>query len=122
MKRTIVRQNGAGVMVVAPTAGDKPLLWDISSALELVAQLREENCESMILPRELICPEFFDLSTTLAGQVLQKYSNYQVRLAIVGDFSDASKSLRDFIYESNRGRNFFFLPTADQALQRLAQR
>lgn len=52
-----------------------------------------------------LSPDFFRLSTGLAGAVLQKCTNYSFRLAIVGDISaHTAKSgpLRDFVYESNK--------------------
>ncbi|WP_083996437.1 DUF4180 domain-containing protein [Desulfosporosinus acididurans] len=56
-----------------------------------------------------IFEDFFDLKTKLAGEILQKFVNYHVRIAIVGDFSGyKSKSLKDFIYESNNGKDVFF--------------
>jgi hypothetical protein len=57
---------------------------------------------TIILRKELLAETFFDLSSRIAGEILQKVSNYGMRLAIVGDFTIyLSKSLRDFIYESN---------------------
>ena len=48
--------------------------------------------------------------------------NYQMRLAIVGDFSHyTSKPLRDFIYESNNGKQVGFWPTVEAALAWLDQ-
>jgi hypothetical protein len=56
----------------------------------------------------------------MAGEILQKFSNYRMRLAIVGDFSEyKSKSLRDFIRESNRTGTINFVGTIDEALLRL---
>lgn len=56
----------------------------------------------------------------MAGDILQKYTNYQVKIAIVGDFEVyGSKSLRDFIYESNKGSQVFFLPTEEAAVKKL---
>jgi len=50
-----------------------------------------------------ITEEFFDLSTSIAGEVAQKFVNYGFKLAIIGDFSGyASKSLHDYIYECKR--------------------
>ena len=46
------------------------------------------------------------------------------RAAIFGDFSaytEVSKSLRDFIYECNRGTAVFFVPTRQEAEERLSQ-
>jgi hypothetical protein len=44
-----------------------------------------------------------------------------MKVAIVGDFSVyTSKSLRDFIYESNKGKCIFFLNSEEQALEKLS--
>lgn len=41
--------------------------------------------------------------------------------AIYGDFSHyTSKSLKDFIYESNKGKDFFFAATQEEAIRKLA--
>jgi hypothetical protein len=73
-----------------------------------------------LLNKTNIAEDFFDLSTRLAGEILQKYTNYQVKIAIVGDFDQyKSKSLKDFIYESNQGSRAFFLQDKQAALQAL---
>ena len=42
------------------------------------------------------------------------------KAAIYGDYSHyASKPLRDFIRESNHGKDFFFVSTMKEAVQRL---
>lgn len=65
---------------------------------------------------------FFVLSTGLAGEILQKYVNYGGRMAIYGDYSRyTSKPLKDFMYESNKGRDFFFVSTKDEAIAALAK-
>lgn len=62
------------------------------------------------------------LSTGLAGEFLQRFVNYQIKLAIYGDFSrDTSKPLHDFIRESNRGDSVFFTATAEEAIDRLSR-
>lgn len=80
----------------------------------------ETGCYRLILNKSAICEEFFDLKTKLAGDILQKFVNYHVKIAIVGDFSVyTSKSLRDFIYESNEGKTIFFLQDEKQAIEKL---
>ena len=94
------------------------LITDGSSAMELLAAVRyETGCSAMVLRKEQIDEPFFRLSTGLAGEVLQKFVNYRMRLAIVGDFSGyTSKPLRDFIRESNEGRHVCFQPDEEAAL------
>ena len=91
-------------------------------AMELIASARyETGCRALILPKAALHEDFFRLSTGLAGEVLQKFVNYDMKLAIVGDFSHyTSKPLQDFIRESNRGKTVFFLPTEPEALQKLS--
>ncbi len=56
----------------------------------------------------------------MAGEILQKFSNYRVRLVVVGDFSKfTSQSLKDFIYESNKERHVNFAGSLDEALDYL---
>lgn len=66
---------------------------------------------------------FFVLSTGLAGEILQKYVNYGGRIAIYGDYSNyTSKPLKDFMYESNKGKDVFFVSDEEQAADMLAFR
>ena len=91
-------------------------------AMDLIASARyETGCRALILPKATLHEDFFHLSTGLAGEVLQKFVNYDMKLAIVGDFSHyTSKPLQDFIRESNRGKTVFFVPTEPEALQKLS--
>jgi hypothetical protein len=60
------------------------------------------------------------LKSGIAGEILQKFSTYNFRLAIVGTFSEVqSKSLRDFIYESNKYGRINFVGSHDEAFERL---
>lgn len=88
------------------------------SAMELLASVRyETGCSAIVLHKEQLDEPFFRLSTGLAGEVLQKFVNYQMRLGIVGDFSGyTSKPLQDFIRESNEGRQICFQPDEKSAL------
>ena len=94
------------------------LVTDGPSAMDLLATARyETGCSALVLHKEQLDESFFRLSTGLAGEVLQKFVNYQMKLAIVGDFSGyASKPLRDFIRESNEGRQICFQPDEEAAL------
>lgn len=66
---------------------------------------------------------FFDLKSGIAGDILQKFSTYRVRLAIVGDFSKyRSKSLNDFVYESNKGRHINFVNSTADAVKILSDK
>ncbi|MCC7432812.1 DUF4180 domain-containing protein [Candidatus Peregrinibacteria bacterium] len=70
----------------------------------------------IIIHESGLASEFFELRTGLAGEILQKFSNYNCELAIVGDFSKyPSKALEDFIRESNRQGRINFVDSIEQA-------
>ncbi len=110
--------NGITVAIVQST---QKLIADAQSALDLMMSVQyETNCSRIAINKEAVSEDFFILSTGLAGQVLQKFVNYQVKLAVFGDFSRyTSKPLKDFIFESNRGRDVFFVPDEDAAVEKL---
>lgn len=97
-------------------------ITDAQSVLDFIATVRyETECERIIVDKSAVAEDFFRLSTGLAGEILQKFVNYHTKLAIVGDFSKyTSKPLQDFIYESNKGKDFFFVGTAQEAIERLS--
>ena len=76
------------------------------------------NCSTIILKKENIVEDFYNLSTGIAGEILQKFSTYRKRMAIIGDFETIkSKFLRDFIYESNKTKQIIFVKTLEEALK-----
>ncbi|MEE0435523.1 MAG: DUF4180 domain-containing protein [Peptococcaceae bacterium] len=106
---------------IASITGNKPLITDTDSALDLMINARYETGVScFIIEKEIFCNEFFILSSGLAGEILQKLVNYQFKIAIIGDFSVySSKPLLDFIFESNQGHDVFFVTTMEEALKKL---
>ncbi|MNP01555.1 hypothetical protein D3C76_933750 [compost metagenome] len=118
MNITKINVNGGNIAVVS---GSEVLIEDVQSALDLMATVRyETDCDRIVIHKNCLSENFFDLKTRLAGEILQKFINYSVQAAIVGDFSMySSKSLKDFIYECNNGKDIFFLPTEEEAIERL---
>lgn len=97
------------------------LINEPQDALDLMATIMHlHECNKIVISESSITKSFFYLKTGIAGEILQKFSNYQMKLAIVGDFSNYnSKSLRDFIFESNKGSQVFFLSSEEEAIERL---
>ena len=98
------------------------LISDVQSALDLMATVKyETGCSKIVINKEALIEDFFKLSTCLAGEILQKFINYNIKFAIVGDYSMySSKSLKDFIYECNHCKDIFFVPTEDDAMEKLS--
>ncbi len=107
---------------IAVISSAELLISDVQSALDLLMDVKYNTDAARIaINKEAVIEDFFILSSGLAGEILQKFVTYQVKLAIYGDFSQyTSKPLRDFIYESNKGRDVFFVDSRDSALQKLS--
>lgn len=89
--------------------------------LDLLGNLYYQQYDSIIIHEKNLNPAFFDLSTGMAGELLQKFSNLNMKLAIVGDFNKyKSPSLRDFINESNKAGKISFVGTTAEALNKLS--
>ena len=115
-----LKNNGIDIAVVS---GDEMVIVDTQSALDLVMTVKYEiGTERIVIDKDVICEDFFILSTGMAGEILQKFMNYHVKVAVYGDYSHyTSKPLKDFIYESNHGKDFFFVSTEEEAVQKLTK-
>ena len=111
----------AGGKTVAVVHGPEKVITDVQSALDLIMTAKYEvGTNQIAVDKRAITDDFFILSRGLAGEVLQKFINYHAKIAIFGDFSGyTSKPLKDFIYESNKGKDVFFVATAEEAAERL---
>ena len=120
MNLTGIEENGVPCVLVE---SDEPVITDAQSAIDLLMSAQYDvGSKDIVIPKQLVVEDFFILSTGLAGEILQKYVNYGGRMAIYGDYSRyTSKPLKDFMYESNKGRDFFFVSTRDEAVAALAK-
>ena len=105
---------------VAEIIADSVVIQNIEEALDLIGNIGYQGYHQMIIHEKNIVPDFFDLKTKIAGEILQKFIQYQMPLIIVGNFSKYdSKSLNDFIFESNKGKNINFVSSQSEALKLL---
>ena len=122
MKFRKVLKNGAAA-AVAETGRDERIITGAQSALDLALKAQHDcGTDRIAVPKEAVAGDFFILSTGLAGEVLQKLVNYHFRIAFFGDFSRClGGPLRDFMRESNRGRDVFFVQTEEEAVEALTR-
>lgn len=120
MTITKIEKNNIACAIIE---SDKIVITDSQSALDILMSAKYElETKNIVIDKKLITEDFFILSTGLAGEILQKYINYGGRIAIYGDYSKyKSKPLKDFIYESNKGRDVFFVATQEEAIERLTR-
>ena len=119
MKIEICIWNG---IKIAEVISEKILIKETQDALDIMAECIYQDSRKIIIHEKNLIPDFFDLKTRIAGEILQKFSTYKIQLAIVGNYSKySSKSLKDFIYESNKLGQINFVISVKEAKEKLAE-
>lgn len=108
---------------IAEIVADEIVIKNIEDTIDLIGNVYYQGFDNIILYEKNITTEFFDLSTKMAGEILQKFSNYKICLAIVGDFSNhQGKSFKDFVYESNKHGRINFVNSKSEAIEALSKK
>jgi hypothetical protein len=109
-------------MEMLACAPDGRKLQNEQDAVDLIGEAYQQGAAIVMIPTDRLEDDFFRLETRVAGQILQKFVTYRIRVAIVGDISQhvsKSSALRDFVYESNRGDHIWFVNSPEELRQRL---
>ncbi|RKR86764.1 uncharacterized protein DUF4180 [Micromonospora pisi] len=111
--------HGQQVLDCAP---DGPTL-DVGNPLtDLIGAAFGHQADLVVVPVSRLAGTFFDLRSGVAGEIVQKFVNYRLRLAVVGDISAhlaTSTALRAFVREANRGRQLWFVTDHSELDKRL---
>lgn len=103
---------------IAEIISDDIVFHNAEEALDLIGNVYYQGFNFIIIHKKNLATDFFDLRNGMAGDILQQFSNFRVRLTLVGDFTlFDSKSLKDFIFESNKGNQINFVPSIEGALK-----
>jgi hypothetical protein len=120
-EKTIISHQNDGLTFLE-IRSEEQFINNVQDVLDLFGELYGQYYDGIILYERNITHDFFDLQTKLAGEILQKFSNYRIRLVIVGDWSKyTSRSLEAFIVESNRGKTVNFSSSPTEALELLSR-
>jgi hypothetical protein len=83
----------------------------------MVAGCLERRVAGLLLGSDALPDSFFDLSTGVAGELVQKLVNYHIRMAaVVPDLAVRPPRFREFAREANAGRQFRFFGTREEAV------
>jgi hypothetical protein len=109
MADVIEERAGVPVLMCDP---DGPVLTTEQDALNLIGAAFL-GAKVVAIPVQRLDEQFFSLGTRFAGEIMQKFVNYQLHLAVVGDISRhlaASSALTALVQESNQGGQVWFVP------------
>lgn len=118
MNIKVVNKNNVNIAVIS---SDDVIIHNAQEALDLMVMVRyDHGCDKIIINKKNITEDFFELKNGIAGEIMQKHINYEMPIAIVGEFEQYnSKSLKSLIYESNKGKKIIFKSTEAEALESL---
>lgn len=101
----------------AEIISDEIILKSTESGLQLLGDLYYQGFDRILIYEKNITPEFFDLKTKIAGDILQKFAQYRMGITIIGNFSKYNSSrLNEFIFESNKGKSINFADSLEKAI------
>lgn len=107
---------------IAEIIAQEVVLNNVEDALALMSDCIYQGARRLIISERNISPSFFDLTTQLAGEVLQKMAAYNVKLAIVGDyFRHTNNSFLNFIAENNKTDSICFVGSLTEAKDKLTR-
>jgi hypothetical protein len=93
-----------------------------ADAVDLIAAAASLSARLIVIPVQRLGDDFFHLKTRIAGEILQKFATYHLRVVVIGDISaylSDSVPLQDFVRECNRGSQIWFVANAVELQQRL---
>jgi hypothetical protein len=114
-------RQGVPVLMCDPAG---PPVATVQDALDLIGEAMF-SAEIVAIPANRLDDQFFSLSTGFAGEIMQKFVNYRLRLAVVGDISrhlETSAALRALVHESNTADHVWFVPDVEALDARLKAR
>ena len=81
-------------------------LREEKDGIALVSACAESDTNKVMLNADSLSNEFLNLSTGVAGLVLQKLANYNIKAAVVMDAEKIRGKFGDFLKEAHRGKLF----------------
>ena len=94
-------------------------------ARDVIGDAFSVDARTVVIPVDRFDASFFDLRTGVAGDIVQAFVNHQLRLVVLGTLPPAattSSSFGAFVGEANRGSQIWFVETAEELDDRLAER
>ncbi|HJT55378.1 MAG TPA: DUF4180 domain-containing protein [Ktedonobacteraceae bacterium] len=119
MSNTLTTIQEVQVLICTPD-GEK--LKSEREAIDLIGEALQQGAQVIVIPVKRLNDDFFSLKTRIAGEIIQKFVTYRRQLVILGDISryvEQSKAFRDFVYETNRGIQVWFLRDFQELAERL---
>lgn len=117
--------HGLGGLTVLELSAEGPIIAGQQAATDAVAAGWMADAAMVAIPLARLPDDIFVLANRRLGELMQKFVNYRLRLAIVGDIGPAiaaSDAFRDFVREANQRREVWFVADMAELAARLETR
>ncbi|WP_293933745.1 DUF4180 domain-containing protein, partial [Sphingobacterium sp. UBA6645] len=84
--RMTIETHHTNSLKIAEIISDEIILRSVEDGLDLLGDLYYQGFDKILIHEKSITPDFFDLKTKIAGEILQKFAQYRMPLIIIGDF------------------------------------
>jgi hypothetical protein len=98
-----------------------PRIDTAAQANDLIGEAWAHEASWVAVPVASFGPEVFQLKTRIFGEIAQKFVNYRLGLAVIGDIPEPyaqSHALQDYIREVNQGPDIWFLASLEELIKR----
>jgi hypothetical protein len=110
-----MQENDIPYLVIEP---GEEVISSPQDALDLIVICGEEETCRILMHADNVSEEFFNLSSGLAGEVLLKFTNYRLKVALVMPADlPVSERFAEFASETRRSRDFRIFYTEGSAAQ-----
>lgn len=83
---------------------------------DLLGMCYTHNCNILLLDVDNLSDDFFNLRTGLAGAAMQKFANYQVKVAVLLPVNaHHNERFKELMYEMNQSNQIRFYSDRDEA-------
>lgn len=114
----IIQTHIIATVNIAEIQSDEELVSSVEKGGDLLAELYYQGFDKIILSVHHLSPQFFDLKTGFAGELLQKFANFRMQLVIVGDVTPFSNDrFEEFIGESNKSNQVNFAKDLKEVME-----
>lgn len=115
MKYNVIGTGGSKYIEVITT--DTPLRSE-QDALGLISLSFEHESPYLFIHDDALSEDFFKLRTGVAGMMLQKFTNYHIKTAVITTNQLINEGrFQELMKESNKGDHFRVLDSAAEAEQ-----
>jgi Domain of unknown function (DUF4180) len=112
MNYQVISENNKKYIFLSPPGR---LIQSEQDGLDIIGICFENNANLLLIHKDLLSDDFLNLRTGLAGKVLQKFINYQIKAAAIINEEKFNNRFKELVKEYNKGNAFRVFNNSEEA-------